>query len=119
MARLKDGGANIGLRAALLEHAIEIRDAICAPPPTPIDGRPPAKSGPELDAALWQAFGAPVDQLAAGEEVLIHRYDLPDWHPERDAGLPGDYIVFGADDVLRPFEARHVSQLGKHVSRRG
>lgn len=102
MARLKDGGANVGLRAALLETATELRDAICAPPRTPIDGRPPATRTPELDAALWEAFSGDVDGLAAGEEVLIHRYDLPDWHPERDAGLPGDYLVFGADDVLRP-----------------
>ena len=75
--------------------------SICAPPPMAIDGRPPAKSNPDLDAALWQAFSGDVERLVAGEEVLIHRYDLPDWHPERDAGLPGDYLILGVDDVLR------------------
>jgi hypothetical protein len=86
MARLKDRSANVGLRAALLEHAIEIRDALCGPPTMPIDGRPPAEKSPELDGALWQAFGAPVDQLAAGKEVLIHSYELPDWHVARQEG---------------------------------
>jgi hypothetical protein len=105
MARLKDGGANVGLRAALLEHAIEMRDAICGPPPVPIDGRPRAKASPELDEALWQAFGAPVDQLAGGGEYTFHRYSLPSGHPARHEGNLHDYLVLGADDVLRPYDS--------------
>ena len=45
------------------------------------------------------------ESIAAGDEVLIHRYDLPDDHPERDAGAPGDYFVLGTDDTLRPYDS--------------
>ena len=45
-----------------------------------------------------------LDALMDGEEVAdIHRYSLPDWHPESSAygGNPTDRFVLGADDILR------------------
>jgi hypothetical protein len=44
--------------------------------------------------------------LLGGEAVTIHRYELPDDHPQAAplGGDPGDLLTLGADDVLRPFD---------------
>jgi hypothetical protein len=42
------------------------------------------------------------DDLAAGREVHVHRYELPDDHPERRGGPLHDHLVLGSDDVLHP-----------------
>jgi hypothetical protein len=34
--------------------------------------------------------------------VTLNRYELPDWHGERNAGDPCDLFTLGAGDVLRP-----------------
>ncbi|ARG54599.1 hypothetical protein PJK45_04830 [Mycobacterium kansasii] len=47
---------------------------------------------------LYRTAGA----IESGGPVRIHRYDLPDDHPERCAGEPGDDLILGADDELRP-----------------
>ena len=57
--------------------------------------------GPRADA-LWEVLSGAVDALAGGDECTVHGYDLPDDHPERDAGAPGGHLVLTADDELRP-----------------
>ena len=47
-------------------------------------------------------FGGEVAALAAGEAVAIHRWSLPDWCPDRHVGRPGDYLLLGVDNSLRP-----------------
>ena len=40
-------------------------------------------------------------RLADGEAVTILRFDLPLWHPARQAGAVGYVLVLGADNILR------------------
>ena len=63
------------------------------------DGEPTRTHHPEFESALtpW------VESIAAGDEVMIHRWRLPDSQSERDAGLPGDYLTLSSDDVQRPY----------------
>jgi hypothetical protein len=98
---------NAGLREHLLAEAREFYDMVVHPvrrgsdgnPKLDADGEPIRSHHPEFVPALapW------VESIAAGDEVTLHRYSLPDSHSERDAGLPGDYLILGADDVLRPY----------------
>ncbi len=54
---------------------------------------------------IWAELSLPVDALASGQEHRLHRYELPDDHPERwPAGDPHDQLELGTDDVLRPLE---------------
>lgn len=38
--------------------------------------------------------------LESGDEVQVHRYDLPDWHPERYAGEPHESISLTAVNLV-------------------
>lgn len=40
-----------------------------------------------------------VAPLERGDEVQVHRYDLPEWHPERCAGEPHELVWL--DEVTR------------------
>ena len=51
---------------------------------------------------VWKETSKAVDALASGQAYEIHRWQLPDDHPMRNLGHPSDYLVLGADDVLRP-----------------
>ena len=42
-----------------------------------------------------------ITPLENGEDTLIHRYELPVHHPVALRGHAGDYVVLGADDVVR------------------
>jgi hypothetical protein len=53
------------------------------------------------DTCPRDELAKPVEALAAGCEVVVHRYDLPDDDPLRWAGGNCDALVFGADDTLR------------------
>jgi hypothetical protein len=99
--RVDTSGAE--LRQFLLELERELFAGLMTPP-TPVDGRPPAVVPPELRDALAAAFGSTVQQLAAGEAVLIHRYSLPEWCPEAHEGHPCDYLWLDSDSTLRPYE---------------
>ena len=50
----------------------------------------------------FDAFALYIDQLANGEPVRLHRWELPDHHPERAFGSLQDDLILGADDLLRP-----------------
>jgi hypothetical protein len=56
------------------------------------------------DTCPCDELAKPVEALAAGREVIVHRDDLPDDHPLRWAGGNCDALVLGADDVVRPYE---------------
>ena len=43
-----------------------------------------------------------VDQLASGGEFRLHRWELPDGHPERFVGDLKDDLILGVDNTLRP-----------------
>ncbi|MEU9807579.1 hypothetical protein [Mycobacterium sp. NPDC050853] len=93
MARFISRGGTRGVRAHLLADASEFRDWLV---------EMFQESGYSSVAdALAAECSKPVDALAAGLEVSLHRSDLPDDHPDRHAGAPGDYLVLGVDDVLR------------------
>ncbi|WP_083336199.1 hypothetical protein [Mycobacteroides saopaulense] len=47
----------------------------------------------ELGGVFHEHLIAP---LEGGQVVQIHRYDLPDWHPERYAGEPHEPIWLNA-----------------------
>jgi hypothetical protein len=61
----------------------------------------------ENGETVWQHLSHRIDALLAGEEVVITRFELPDWHPESPChgGDPGDSFALGADDILRPYES--------------
>jgi hypothetical protein len=48
------------------------------------------------------SFGDAVERLKARGEYRFPRYELPDGHPAQREGKLHDYLVLGADDVLRP-----------------
>src|SRR5262249_49977027 len=57
-----------------------------------------------LSCALSFAIATLV-RARAGDEVMIHRFELPDWHPWaacHGAGGPADLLELGPDDVVRP-----------------
>lgn len=35
-----------------------------------------------------------------GDEVVLHRRDLPEWCPDRDAGRPGDLVRLRTDNTI-------------------
>jgi hypothetical protein len=80
MARLKHGGANLGLREYLIDYAETVL--------LPVMG-------------TSEAFVESVAALKAGGEYSFHRYELPDDHPARRDGELHDYLTLGADDILR------------------
>jgi hypothetical protein len=58
----------------------------------------------ELAQYTLDAHRAHLDALREGREVRnIHRFNLPDWHPEstKYGGSPYDDFTLGTDDVLR------------------
>lgn len=38
--------------------------------------------------------------IEAGKSVTIHRFELPDWCPERNGGCANDALVLDEDDQL-------------------
>ncbi|KDF01937.1 hypothetical protein Y900_024160 [Mycolicibacterium aromaticivorans JS19b1 = JCM 16368] len=59
----------------------------------------------ELRETLSTLAGVPwVDNhLAAierGDEVVLKRWDLPDWCPQQYAGRPGDPVILRADNTI-------------------
>ena len=83
MARLANRCAEVGLREYLLEAAVEFRAMY-------------GHYGPEY----WAVLSRPVDQLLAGEPYRLHRFELPDDHPERRVGWPSDSLVLTEHDEL-------------------
>ena len=83
MARLPRGATSGELRAYLITEAEHF---------VTVYGR--------MDPALHAVYSAAVDALRAGEAVQLHRYELPDGHPDGSAGDMHDYLELGADDVL-------------------
>lgn len=57
----------------------------------------------ERGGAFHEHLVAPLER---GDQVQVHRYDLPDWHPERFAGEPHELVCLDAvshvSDVPRP-----------------
>jgi hypothetical protein len=95
MAQLARPGADSALRRHLIELRSELRMLFTD---TLLDG----PDGAQWGEYAWTECSKGVDPLVAGEAVLVHRYELPDGHPQLMAGHPSDYLVLGADDVLRP-----------------
>ena len=91
------GNADAGLREYLIAYRGELRTMF-------VDTM--LGDGPESGKYAWTELSKGVDPLLAGEAVLVHRYELPEGHPLAMAGHPSDYLVLGADDVLRPDEDR-------------
>lgn len=44
------------------------------------------------------------DLLAQEQAYRLHRWELPDWHPEYGVGDLNDLLVLTADDELLPSE---------------
>ena len=76
MARLIEGGENIGLRQFLVDTSTR-----CSAPPC--------------------ALRRQVRRPQGCGEFSFHHYELPDDHPARQNGELHDYVTLGADDVLR------------------
>ena len=89
------GNADAGLREYLIAYRSELRMMFTD---TPLVG----PDGAEWGEYAWRECSKGVDPLLAGKAALVHRYELPDGHPLATAGHPSDYLVLGADDVLRP-----------------
>jgi hypothetical protein len=54
-----------------------------------------------LEPILWKELSKAVDALAGGQPYRLHRWELPDDHPQAwPAGDPCDELVLGADDTL-------------------
>lgn len=93
------------LREHLLDDARYRYDLMVRPmrlgndgkPKIDADGEPIRRYHPELEEALTPR----VDGIAAGDEIRLHRWQLPDDHPERRVGHLSDNLVLGRDDVLR------------------
>lgn len=80
MAKLIDGGENIGLRDFLIDYAETVLLPVMA---------------------TNEGFVESVARLKAGGEYSFHRYELPDDHPARRDGELHDYLTLGADDILQ------------------
>jgi len=85
------GGAHRTLRADLLADATELRDFMVEA----------FIADPELARAAAREYGKLVDDLAAGRECWLYRWQLPDDVPQSYEGTPGDILVLGVDDRLR------------------
>jgi hypothetical protein len=59
--------------------------------------------GTEWGDYAHRQFAGGIDALIDGDDVAIHRYELPDSHPQAagKSGHPSDYLVLGADDIVR------------------
>jgi len=72
--------------------------------------------GDSIESAqiAWTECSKPVDALAAGEAVRIHRFALPPDHPlaPPHGGRPCDDLELGADNVLRAVTTKHVGPQG-------
>ena len=99
--RTTGDAAGAELRQWLLEREQELCESILFPPPVPIDGRPPTKVNPDLEAALAAACAGWVGALAEGREYRLDRRSLPPQHPLRRQGDLGDALILGADNELR------------------
>lgn len=52
----------------------------------------------EREGALYDQLIGPLER---GEAVQVHRYDLPEWHPERFTGEPYDSLLLDEHNTLR------------------
>ena len=80
----------------LLAEAIELRDT--AGYTRVRQGDQIVRGGHSVSYPFWSAM---VDELAAGLEFHMSRWELPDGHPERFVGDLQDRLVLGVDNTLR------------------
>jgi hypothetical protein len=83
VARLRNSGAEVGLREYLLEQAVDFRDLY----------------GLVVDGA-WEQLSKPVDQLLGGEAYRLYRWQLSDDYPAVMNGPISDVLTLTADDLL-------------------
>jgi hypothetical protein len=95
MARSRTPGADSSLRDYLIEQATDFRRLICT---TAVDG-----DDRDLAEYASEHLSRPVDRLAAGAAVSLHRYQLPDEHPMSPAhcGDPCGRLTLDEHDVLQ------------------
>jgi hypothetical protein len=62
------------------------------------------EDGPESAEYAYRQLSGRVDAIASGEEVWLHRYELPPGHALEapQGGHPCDSLMLGSDNVLRP-----------------
>jgi hypothetical protein len=92
--------SDVQLRRWLLETEQELFDAMIAPPPDPIDGRPPTVVNPAFRDLMAEELGKPLRALAEGHAFKLDRRDLPLDHPARRAGDLGDSLILTEADEL-------------------
>lgn len=90
--RSGDSAAEPELRAYLLADRVEFRHDMCVT----------LAENPSWSATAWAQLSPPVDALAAGQPYRLHRWELPDSHPQRFVGSVHDDLVLDERDVLRP-----------------
>jgi len=68
----------------------------------------------ESGQAAYDQLHGRVDALAAGDEVWISRYELPDDHPQAapHGGHPCDNLLLDTDNVLRAVTTKHSGAQG-------
>lgn len=105
------GNADTQLRDYLLAAAVDFRQLMSST----LEGH--TIEGGET---VWDHLSGRVDALYAGEEVVISRYELPDWHPKspKHGGDPGDRFELGSDDILRPYESTEPRFVPNRAQRR-
>jgi hypothetical protein len=87
-----DSAAEPELGAYLLADRIEFRHQMCVI----------LAENPSWSPTAWAQLSPPVDALAAGQPYRLHRWELPDFHPQRFVGSVHDDLVLDERDVLRP-----------------
>ena len=90
--RSGNSAAEPELRAYLLADRVEFRHEMCVT----------LAENPSWSANAWARLSPPVDALAAGQSYWLHRWELPDSHPQRFVGSVHDDLVLDERDVLRP-----------------
>lgn len=89
--RSGDPASDPGLRAYLLEQAVELRALYTG---VALGG------GAAFGKYCWTELSKPVDRLQSGAAVMIRRYDLPLGHPQRAQGDPCGLLRLDERDVL-------------------
>ena len=85
-------GADAAVRTYVLEEAIEFRALMAKT----LDGYTIGDTG----ESVFDHLSGLVNMLLDGDDVEIHRWELPDDHPARLRGRINDRVVLGSDDVV-------------------